>query len=259
MQPLLSVQQFSVFGGTATQNRPRPAAFTGPHALVHNAFDPGDMADLQYSPRDPVFYAHHSNIDRMWSSWVAAGHSNPDFGDARVLFYDENQTLRFVLMNDLKDERQLGYQDSSLMKHAVPAGKLTAIPVTGSGATMTVAAASLDRIMSRKSEPHFMQLLNIQDLDKMPATVRRYGVFDGPVPVGTLARDNPAFLGKISRVTSKDHAHTGPLSAVLNVSGRIAAALADKVLDLRVAPMDASGRTTGEAVPLNAEDVSIIG
>src|SRR6185312_2792263 len=61
VSPYLATPNFSAFGGTATQGG---AIYSGPHANVHNNFAPGDMANLMYSPRDPVFYAHHSNIDR---------------------------------------------------------------------------------------------------------------------------------------------------------------------------------------------------
>ena len=48
------------------------------------------------------------------------GHTNPDFGDAKVYFYDENGVWRYVLMNDVKDEKKLGYQYSSLMRPTEP-------------------------------------------------------------------------------------------------------------------------------------------
>jgi polyphenol oxidase len=133
VQPSLAIPDFATFGGTATQKKPVPAAFTGAHATVHDNFDPGDMADLQYSPRDPVFYAHHSNIDRLWSSWVAAGHTNPNFAQAKVYFYDETRTWRYVLMNDLKDESQLGYKYSTLMQPAAPVKTLQTFALDSRG------------------------------------------------------------------------------------------------------------------------------
>lgn len=42
-----------------------------PHNRVHSLIG-GDMVTLQ-SPRDPIFWLHHANIDRLWSAWVAAG------------------------------------------------------------------------------------------------------------------------------------------------------------------------------------------
>lgn len=61
--------QFTTFQrGTANsfevQIEPRP------HGRVHNLIG-GSMASL-LSPRDPIFWLHHSQIDRLWVAWVAA-------------------------------------------------------------------------------------------------------------------------------------------------------------------------------------------
>ncbi|KAJ1562215.1 hypothetical protein HK096_000965 [Nowakowskiella sp. JEL0078] len=40
---------------------------SGPHGRVHNGIS-GDMAQM-YSTNDPLFFIHHSNVDRYWSIW----------------------------------------------------------------------------------------------------------------------------------------------------------------------------------------------
>jgi tyrosinase len=57
---------------------------SNPHNKVHtevggiiSATDFGLMSDPGVAALDPIFYIHHCNIDRMWASWNAAGHSNP--------------------------------------------------------------------------------------------------------------------------------------------------------------------------------------
>ncbi len=58
-----------------------------------------DMSDLQYAALDPLFYAHHGNIDRLWEVWKSLpGGSRKDLGQAdflntQFLFYDENAAL----------------------------------------------------------------------------------------------------------------------------------------------------------------------
>lgn len=68
------------FGGLA---RPDPSSVRGrsrlegiPHAAVHNhvggvAADgtPGDMTVLATAALDPLFLAHHANLDRLWERW----------------------------------------------------------------------------------------------------------------------------------------------------------------------------------------------
>ncbi|KAJ8531630.1 hypothetical protein K7X08_034124 [Anisodus acutangulus] len=58
-----------------------------PHNVVHrwvgnpkNTFR--ENMDTFYSAaRDPIFYAHHANIDRMWTVWKTLGGKRCDFGD----------------------------------------------------------------------------------------------------------------------------------------------------------------------------------
>ncbi len=260
VQPLLAIPSFEDFGGTATQRSPTPAAYSGPHANVHNAFGPGDMSNLQYSPRDPVFYAHHGNIDRLWSSWVAAGHSNPDFGDAKVYFYDENRVWRYVLMNDLRDERKLGYQYSSLMRPTVATASFRAAALPQAENRVTVSAPVLKQIQS--PAPEFLLIRNLRNLETLPADTVRYGIFVDRPEVGTQSAADPGFLGQASRVLSEGHNHSEePLSAALEVTDKLASLAAQKnngTLALYVAPLDATGKTTAAPIPLVADSVQLI-
>ena len=43
-----------------------------PHNNIHNLIG-GSMASIRISPRDPLFWVHHANIDRLWVAWLAAG------------------------------------------------------------------------------------------------------------------------------------------------------------------------------------------
>ncbi|HET6805494.1 MAG TPA: tyrosinase family protein [Frateuria sp.] len=49
-----------------------PAVETAPHNGVHNLIG-GAMDNISISPRDPIFWVHHANIDRLWDAWVLAG------------------------------------------------------------------------------------------------------------------------------------------------------------------------------------------
>lgn len=261
VQPLLSLPAFRLFGGTATQQRPVPASFTGPHAVVHNAFSPGDMADLQMSPRDPVFYAHHSNIDRLWSSWATIrGHLNPNFADVQVYFYDETRQWRFVLMGDLVDERRLGYRYSSLMQPAVPPSTLRTFALTKRGVqfALSVEGKALAR---RVTGPHFLLLENVTSLAALAPDAREFAIFSGNPETGIVALDAKGFLGKFARVLSGDHTHYVPLSATINVTGRLPAAISVSAdtLALSITALDTAGRTSGRAVPLEAEAISLLG
>lgn len=257
VQPLLAIPDWTTFGGTAKQNAPRPAVYGGPHANVHNNFTPnGDMRNLQFSPRDPVFYAHHGNIDRLWTSWVKAGHTNPDFGDAKVYFYDETKTWRYILMNDLRDESKLGYRYSTLMTPKTPVKQLRQFALQKAGPRFKLPSGAKAKITAAAPTPYHLVIQNIRNLDKFPQATE-FGVFLGSPAVGVEAESARGFLGRVAEIQSDGHAHTGPLSAALNVTGKLSSARDE--LDLTVAPLDDSGKTTAPAIPLVADKISLIG
>jgi hypothetical protein len=45
-----------------------------PHGIVHAAVggQNGDMTAM-HSPNDPIFWLHHSNVDRLWNAWQQSG------------------------------------------------------------------------------------------------------------------------------------------------------------------------------------------
>ena len=46
-----------------------------PHDGVHGSLG-GDMAQVGPASRDPIFYLHHANVDRLWAVWNARGNAN---------------------------------------------------------------------------------------------------------------------------------------------------------------------------------------
>ncbi len=105
---------FASFGGTVFSTG---ACENNPHGLIHN--DVGqpfgqqvDMGNLGFAARDPIFFAHHGNIDKIWSNWnaLASGggtaHKNPTdaaFLNARWSFYDENKNVVSISAADVLD------------------------------------------------------------------------------------------------------------------------------------------------------------
>ncbi|WP_164937060.1 tyrosinase family protein [Bradyrhizobium vignae] len=47
-----------------------------PHNMVHNSI--GGWMPSAMSPRDPIFFMHHCNLDRLWAVWNSLGNSNSD-------------------------------------------------------------------------------------------------------------------------------------------------------------------------------------
>jgi tyrosinase len=86
----------------------------GPHDFVHNWVG-GHMADIHISPLDPLFWAHHANLDRIWDLWTRQpGHTNtadPLWHKFRFLgqFINSDKTSWEPLVSDLVNTNQLGY------------------------------------------------------------------------------------------------------------------------------------------------------
>lgn len=92
-----------------------------PHNPVHlwvgdrNQPNLEDMGDFYSAGRDPIFFAHHANIDRLWKVWKSLGGRNrrdftdPDWLNAGFLFYDENARVVLVKVSECLDTKDLGY------------------------------------------------------------------------------------------------------------------------------------------------------
>jgi polyphenol oxidase len=111
MDAILTLGTFGEFGGSAaTSGVPEGS----PHGPVHG-FVGGDMGFFSSAARDPVFYAHHSNVDKMWSDWnkFDAGHTNPTdaaFLNLTFTFFDENKVWRSIKASQVLDhENRLRY------------------------------------------------------------------------------------------------------------------------------------------------------
>ncbi|XP_076934781.1 polyphenol oxidase I, chloroplastic-like [Bidens hawaiensis] len=75
-----------------------------------------DMGNLYSSGYDPLFYAHHSNVDRMWTLWKKLGikghtePTDPDWINASYVFYDVNEELVRVYNKDSIKMENLKYK-----------------------------------------------------------------------------------------------------------------------------------------------------
>jgi hypothetical protein len=116
------------FGGIAKPNSDgwhgRSRMETIPHNAIHNyvggeAADGtlGDMTELATAAADPVFYAHHGNLDRLWEIWrqdPARKATEPAFAGEKFLFPWIDGSLVAVAAKDTLDTQRLGYVYDSL-------------------------------------------------------------------------------------------------------------------------------------------------
>jgi len=99
-----------------------PRLDQNPHFFTHFALG-GDMAEFSTVGADPMFYLHHSNIDRLWESWNRLGNKNPT--DPKYLdrkfSYGDRSGKRVDLPVSASDRTaQLGYEYDSYEKPPQP-------------------------------------------------------------------------------------------------------------------------------------------
>jgi len=153
------------FGGMAKPNsgnwHGRSRMETIPHNAIHNyvggeATDgaTGDMTGLAMAAFDPVFFAHHGNLDRLWEIWRqdparrATEPTDRDFIQKQFLFPWLDGTIVAVPMADVLDTRRLGYGYDTLAvlrDGAAPGSDAVPANVAGprlAGAVLTVPPAA---------------------------------------------------------------------------------------------------------------------
>jgi hypothetical protein len=103
-------------GGEAGMNGFRVDFEAGPHMLVHGIV--GGQMDTHYSAADPLFYLHHSNVDRLYCMWQDyQGHDDLDKGDYMDPWhYDGNldQVMAFEASEEISHDFMMEYEDGTL-------------------------------------------------------------------------------------------------------------------------------------------------
>jgi tyrosinase len=101
------------------------------HDLVHDAVgdDTGDMGDPDTAARDPIFWLHHANVDRLWNRWLdIKEHQLPDpaddkdWYDQEFPFYDETGKQVVVSVSKILElaDKESRYDDDRRLFAAAP-------------------------------------------------------------------------------------------------------------------------------------------
>jgi polyphenol oxidase len=178
MKPIMTAASFTDFGGSGNQELPIATQAVGdlqqmgqleggPHGLVHVwTTDPKgfsgapDMGALASSAFDPVFYAHHANIDRLWDVWIQnSAHANPDnprwLTDQPFLFYDQAQTWTGIFAIQMTNPENLTlyrYQPPNWPAAALTGAVAAAPRAAPRVAPMAVLSAALVELANAESK-----------------------------------------------------------------------------------------------------------
>ena len=124
MNNVLNSRTFADFGGSSDQEVGMGNLEGGPHGGVHVwTTDPSvdfnnpkpDMGVLASAAFDPVFFAHHANIDRVWDKWNKAdptNHTNPTNAvwlQQGFFFYDQSANWTYISNDQMVAPELLSY------------------------------------------------------------------------------------------------------------------------------------------------------
>jgi polyphenol oxidase len=199
-----------------------------------------DMGTFTTASRDPVFYAHHSNVDRLWDVWrfhLPDGErynyaNETDFLDAEFAFFDEHANLVHIKVRDVLDIGQLGYRYKRVSSDklwarfsplpvsngsALAAARAAGVPFVGpaplngtielssGGSSSGRLVARVERPYARKaSRPeHSNEVLTLQGLDVVRDSFVQIVVFVNlPNATNTTATSSAEYVGTFNIVPS---------------------------------------------------------
>lgn len=197
-----------------------------PHGTIHTWISSGDpavgredMGRVRTAARDPVFFAHHGNIDRLWTEWIAIpghqNHADPAWLDKRWTFWDENRRLVSISVRDVLDhENSLRYRYATALRaNVVPAaprnpGPVLTVPLhTGPvnlgpapfTATVPISLDQRGTLLASRPEVGRSILLEVGGVDVPPTATALVRVFLNKPDANTATPvTDPAFIDSLS-------------------------------------------------------------
>ncbi|KAL8510634.1 hypothetical protein ACS0TY_017449 [Phlomoides rotata] len=214
-----------------TQVNPGPGSsergsHTAAHVFVGDPREPSgeDLGNFYSAGRDPLFYCHHSNVDRMWTIWQYFLPSNkvadkkitdPDFLNASFLFYDENAQLVRVLVKDCLDNLRMGYDyervDLPWMDYRPPPqtarARITRAASASAPKAETLFPLTLDRVVrfevKKTKKGKADELLVLENITVDTTKFLKFDVFVNDEDDNASELDKAAYAGSYAQVPHK--------------------------------------------------------
>jgi len=195
----------------------------GPHGSVHVQVG-GGMGSVATAGLDPIFYVHHSNVDRQWNLWIAQGgvRTNPVLNTAwtskQYTFFNEaGAQVKMTACQILRAAQQLKYvyegeppqvltyclrrppwfwefRKELLIRLPIPPLELKAEPVSFSIALREI-RNTIAPVVESKTDTLFLELDDVE-AQTQPGVV--WAVYVG-LPAGAEANvKSPHYVGSVS-------------------------------------------------------------
>ncbi|KAJ6950038.1 hypothetical protein NC651_003878 [Populus alba x Populus x berolinensis] len=181
------------------------------------------MGNFYSAGRDPIFYCHHSNVDRMWDLWkkIPGGKrkdfEDPDWLNSEFLFWDENKELVRVKVKDTLDTKKLryGFQDVPILWLTTrPTPKLT----REEKSLISVEVSRPKKSRSATEKEDEAEVLVIEGIEYEENQLIKFDVLVNDEPDSPGGPDKSEFAGSFVNLPHK-HAKKSKTTMVLGITG----------------------------------------
>ncbi|KAL7129322.1 hypothetical protein ABFS83_13G059000 [Erythranthe nasuta] len=194
-----------------------------------------DMGNFYSAGRDPLFYCHHANVDRMWTLWQYFLPSNKvpdkritdtDFLNTAFLFYDENAQLVRVTVKDCLDNLRMGYDferiDLPWLDYRPPRqsakAKINRASSTAAPKAATLFPLTLDGVVrfqvDKTKKGKADESLVLEDIKVDTTKLLKFDVFVNDEDDNPGELDKAAYLGTYAQVPHKSANNNSSTSSI---------------------------------------------
>lgn len=235
MNPIVGASTFARFGGTSGS---AGNLENGPHGGVHiwcgdtSLQSAGaDMGLLDTAAQDPLFWAHHAAIDRLWSVWLGASHKNPTSSPwlkHKFTFWDEMKRWVSIIVADVINiSNNLRYTYGMVAAPEVTGNPVVTELTVDSGGAIRLPAAMTNTLLGSQGNRSKTTTLRLARVMLPPGAAGIYRIVVN-TPPAVAAADVAATANDLGHVaivpkTSKDgQTHRHPdLTVDLDVTGQL--------------------------------------
>lgn len=265
------------------------AGFTGdlepqPHNVVHSDLG-GLMGVVDTAARDPIFWLHHANIDRLWNKWIEEGGGRTDPSDAAWLnttftFYDEAGHAVYLTGAEVVDTvGQLNYRydddppapgfikfpiilTENALRGAEQRLALGPSPVV---VRLPIDEQAREALTTLARQPGRRVFLRIQDIRTEKPPGYHYAIYLNPPAEQKVNEQTPGFVGNLSLFSMAPHRMPNgmamprqEMSVNYDIS-RLVSELPRDSKELSVVLVPQRGLVNGEPAPIPQETAGTVG